>query len=91
MLHKRIASVLLLAGSIVGPRYLAVNGGVNDSGPALQEWADGSPMPIPKPTGRGLIADGSPMPVPKPTAIGALTNGSPIPIPKLTSAITPAA
>lgn len=90
MLHKCVATTVLLAGSMVGLPYMAVNGGL--SRPASKAWADGSPMPVPKPTGGRLVADGSPMPVAKPTAIRELTaDGLPIPIPKLTSAIAQAA
>jgi hypothetical protein len=48
------------------PGYRAVNDG--SAGNSSKEWSDGSPMPIPKPTG-GLVADGSPMPIPKPTGL----------------------
>jgi len=61
MLHKRVAmSVVLLAGSIVGPQYTAVNGGLSSSRAVSMEWADGSPMPVPKPTTTG--ADSSAIP-----------------------------
>ena len=54
MLHKRVAmSVVLLAGSIVGPQYTAVNGGLSSGRAVSMECADGSPMPVPKPTATG--------------------------------------
>jgi hypothetical protein len=58
MVQKRVVlSFILLAGSILVPRYQTV-----------KQWSDGSPMPIPKPTAVGsLVTDGSPMPIPKPT------------------------
>jgi len=76
MVQKRVVpSFILLAGSIVVPGYQSV-----------KQWSDGSPMPIPKPTGAvSMMADGSPMPIPKPTALAA--DGSPMPIPKPTGAI----
>jgi hypothetical protein len=70
MLHKRVAmSVVLLTGSIVGPQYTAVNGGLSASRSVSKERTVGSPMPVPKPAEDVLVADGSPMPIPKPTAI----------------------
>jgi hypothetical protein len=87
MLHSRVAlSLVLLGGSIVVPGVTAVNGDAGYQERSSQEWSDGSPMPIPKPTG-GLIADGSPMPIPKPTLGVLLADGSPMPIPKPTGAI----
>lgn len=67
MLSSRVAlGLILLGSSIVVPGYRAVNDG--SAGNSSKEWSDGSPMPIPKPTG-GLVADGSPMPIPKPTGL----------------------
>lgn len=76
MVQKRVVlSFILLAGSIVVPGYQSV-----------KQWSDGSPMPLPKPTGSvSVVADGSPMPLPKPTALSA--DGSPMPIPKPTKEI----
>lgn len=87
MLHSRVAlSLVLLGGSIVVPGVTAVNGDAGYRDRSSQEWSDGSPMPIPKPTG-GLVADGSPMPIPKPSLGVLLADGSPMPIPKPTGAI----
>jgi hypothetical protein len=50
--------------------------------------ADGSPMPIPKPTKEVQVADGSPMPLPKPKDGGSLVaDGSPMPLPKPTGLV----
>ena len=66
MLCSRVVlGLTLLGASIVVPGYTAVNDG--SVGGSSQQWSDGSPMPIPKPTAGGLVADGSPMPIPKPT------------------------
>jgi hypothetical protein len=67
MLHSRVVlGLALLGASIVVPAYTAVNGSSVGRGGNWQ-WSDGSPMPIPKPTGELFEADGSPMPLPKPT------------------------
>jgi len=88
MLQKRVAlSVVLLAGFIVIPGYAAVNGGSAHKIQSSKEWADGSPMPLPKPTGLVLVADGSPMPIPKPKDGGLTADGSPMPLPKPTGEI----
>src|ERR1043165_222266 len=85
MVRKSLAlSVVLLAGSIVVPAHKAVNPSQNDSSGFAAQWADGSPMPVPKPPGAlDLLADGSPMPVPKPPGESMLiADGSPMPVPK---------
>ena len=88
MFHKRLAlSFALLAGSIVVPGYTAVNDGSVQKSESSKEWSDGSPMPLPKPKGGGLVADGSPMPLPKPKDGGLAVDGLPMPIPKPTGAI----
>jgi len=76
MLHSRVVlGLALLGASIVVPGYTAVNGssvGVSvGDGRSWRQWADGSPMPIPKPTGEVFRADGSPMPIPKPSGSSA--------------------
>ena len=73
MLRTRIAlSFIVLAGSIVVPAYKSVN--QIQLGKNGVRWADGSPMPLPKPDPPGaLLADGSPMPLPKPDPPGALS------------------
>src|SRR5262245_50232721 len=87
MNRKRVAlSLFLLAGFIVVLGFGAVNNRSDHSGQILREWSDGSPMPLPKPTG-GLVADGSPMPIPQPKGGGLAADGSPMPLPKPTSAI----
>jgi len=72
MLSKRIAPCLtLLGGSILVSSYQSVNNlGARHDSPNARQWADGSPMPIPKPNAV-LMADGSPMPIPKPNAVAA--------------------
>ena len=73
MLHSRVVlGLALLGGSIVVPALAAVNGGSLGAGRSWRQWSDGSPMPIPKPTGELFQADGSPMPVPKPA--GSVTQ-----------------
>lgn len=68
MLRNKIKLALLgavLAGSILVPSYHSVNSNADEKGGA--RWADGSPMPIPKPpASQVLVADGSPMPIPRP-------------------------
>lgn len=64
---RAVLGLTLLGASMVVPGYRAVNdGSVGDSS---KQWSDGSPMPIPKPAGGGLVADGSPMPVPRPPGL----------------------
>lgn len=73
MLHSRVVlGLALLGGSIVVPALAAVNGGSLATGRSWRQWSDGSPMPIPKPTGELFQADGSPMPIPKPA--GSVTQ-----------------
>ena len=69
MLQTRVAlSFALLCGSIVVPGNRPVNVGAVHNDKNSTQWADGSPMPLPKPKdGGSLVADGSPMPLPKPT------------------------
>ena len=69
MWQSRVAlSLALLCGSIVVPGIKPVNIGAVHNDKSFTQWADGSPMPLPKPNdGAGLVADGSPMPLPKPT------------------------
>ena len=68
MHHSRVVlGLALLGASIVVPGYTAVNGSSVGNGRSWRQWSDGSPMPIPKPTGEVFRADGSPMPLPKPT------------------------
>jgi len=70
MLHSRVVlGLALLGASIVVPAYTAVNDSSVGNGRSWRQWSDGSPMPIPKPAGGGLVADGSPMPIPKPTGL----------------------
>ena len=72
MLHSRVVlGLALLGASIVVPGYTAVNGSSVGDGRSWRPWADGSPMPIPKPTGEVFRADGSPMPIPKPSGSSA--------------------
>ena len=89
MLQTRVAlSLALLCGSIVVAGNKPVNvGAVHDKNSA--RWADGSPMPIPNPTGKEVpVADGSPMPLPKPKDGGSLAaDGSPMPLPKPTGRV----
>ena len=84
MLQTRIAlSLVLLCGSIVVPGKKPVNDGAVHNDRISTQWADGSPMPLPKPKdGGGLVADGSPMPIPKPTTEVQVADGSPMPLPK---------
>jgi len=90
MLQTRVAlSLALLCGSIVVPGNKPVNVGAVHSDKNSTQWADGSPMPLPKPKdGGGLVADGSPMPLPKPKGGGLLVaDGSPMPLPKPTGIV----
>lgn len=85
MVRKSIAlSVVFLAGSIVVPAHKAVNSRPINGSEITAKWADGSPMPVPKPPGAlDLVADGSPMPVPKPPGeLTLIADGSPMPVPK---------
>jgi len=84
MLQTHVAlSIALLCGSIVVPGNKAVNVGAVHNDKKSTQWADGSPMPLPKPKdGGGLIANGSPMPIPKPTKEVQVADGSPMPLPK---------
>ena len=90
MLQTHVAlSIALLCGSIVVPGNKAVNVGAVHNDKKSTQWADGSPMPLPKPKdGGGLVADGSPMPLPKPKGGGLLVaDGSPMPLPKPTGIV----
>ena len=90
MLQTRVAlSLALLFGSIVVPGNKPVNVGAVHHDKNSARWADGSPMPIPKPTGKAVqVADGSPMPLPKPKDGGSLVaDGSPMPLPKPTGRV----
>lgn len=90
MVRKSIAlSIVLLAGSIVVPAHKAVNPLQTSGSGMAAQWADGSPMPVPKPPGaQELVADGSPMPVPKPPGTAVLiADGSPMPVPKPPGAV----
>jgi len=82
-------SLALLCGSIVVPGNKPVNFGAVHKLKNSARWADGSPMPIPKPTGKeAQVADGSPMPLPKPKNSGSLVvDGSPMPLPKPTGRV----
>jgi len=90
MLQTRVAlGLALLAGSILVPGNKPVNVGTVRQDKNSVRWADGSPMPIPKPTGKEVqLADGSPMPLPKPKDGGSLVaDGSPMPLPKPTGSV----
>jgi hypothetical protein len=90
MFEPRVAlGLALLAGSIVVPGTKPVNVGTVRHDKSSARWADGSPMPIPKPTGKEVqLADGSPMPLPKPKDGGSLVaDGSPMPLPKPTGGV----
>ena len=89
MLQTHVAlSIALLCGSIVVPGNKAVNFGAVHNDKKSTQWADGSPMPIPKPTKEVQVADGSPMPLPKPKDGGSLVvDGSPMPLPKPTGLV----
>jgi hypothetical protein len=85
MLQTRVAlSLALLGGSIVVAGNKPVNVGTVHNEKSGTQWADGSPMPIPRPPGKEIqVADGSPMPLPKPNDGGSLVaDGSPMPLPK---------
>jgi hypothetical protein len=82
MLQTRVAlSLVILCGSIVVLGNKPVNVGAVHKERNSTQWADGSPMPLPKPKD-GLVADGSPMPIPKPTKKVQVADGSPMPLPK---------
>jgi hypothetical protein len=88
MLQTRVAlSLALLCGSIVVPGNKPVNVGAVHNDKNSTQRADGSPMPIPKPTKEAQVADG-PMPLPKPKDGESLVgDGSPMPLPKPTGLV----